>query len=553
MSNKAKSLFLIGILGVGLLTAGYTRYSDVYFKIKKNFSIFSEAYQQVVLRYVDEVDPGELMDVALSAMLDSLDPYTTIVDKAKSKKLDVMTSGRYGGVGLEVGVKGEKIVVVAPMEGYSAYRKGVKSGDVIQSVNDIPTKELSPDEIQNLMRGDPGTTVNITVQRYGVDEPLTFELKREYIEVRNVAFADIIGPEQNVGYILINRFSKNTAEEVRKAILSFREESELQGLILDVRNNPGGLLGEAVKTVDKFVKPGVKVVETKGRVTDQNHVYRSEEPAMLNELPLMVLQNEGSASASEVVAGALQDLDRAVIVGKKSFGKGLVQVVRSLPYDMALKMTASKYYTPSGRSIQSVDYSTRDTVGQQNEPDSAGKAFETRAGRTVYDSEGIIPDINIKDTQQSLLEIALQKNSHFFFFANQYASEHDTLDRQDMNDALYKKFRSYLKSQDFQYKTRTQKEYEDLKHKLISDTDTVSAEVRSALDRLEQKIETRKQQLFEQHKQEIKEDLYLELVSRYRGKNGRIREAIRFDPYIQDALQILGQPKEYRSILSLKQ
>ncbi len=549
MSNKIKYRFLAVLIGVGVLVAGFTRYSDVYFKIKKNFAIFSEAYEQVVLRYVDRVEPDKLLDTALSAMLDSLDPYTMIIDQSKSQKLDVMTSGRYGGVGLEVGVKGDKIVVIAPIEGYSAHRQGIKPGDVIVSVNEISTDKLKPEEIQNIMRGDPGSSVTMTIKRYGLEEPLSFELKREYVEVHNVAYAGLIGPDQAMGYLLLNRFSKNTASEVREAIRSFQSQKELEGLILDLRNNPGGLLGEAVKTVDKFIKPGIKVVETKGRVKEQNHVYRSEEPAIYKNLPLVVLQNGGSASASEVVAGALQDLDRAVIIGQQSFGKGLVQVVRPLPYDMALKMTTSKYYTPSGRSIQSITYTHQDT--NYTKPDSAKKAFKTRAGRTVYDSEGIIPDVQLDDKQQSRLEVALQQNSHYFFFANQYASKYDTLSMSRVSDSLYQAFREYLDGKDFQFKTRTEKEYQEFREQFVSDTSDNPA--RSALQKLDRQIELQKQQMFQQHRSSIEEDLYLELVTRFQGKNGRIREAIRTDHFVQNAIQLLEDPDRYHSILSVKQ
>lgn len=549
MSRKFKWKSLAVASLVALVAIGATRYSDVYFLIKKNFTIFSEVYREVSLRYVDEVNPEKLMRKGIDAMLESLDPYTVLIDEADTQEIDIITTGKYGGVGIEAGSRGGKIVVIAPIEGYSAFKKGVKAGDVIMKVNDISVEGLTPEDVQNLIHGEPGTTVTVTIQRYGVEQPLHFELERQNIEVKNVEYAGLIGPNKDVGYILLSRFSQNTGEEVRNAILKFKQHGALNGIILDLRNNPGGLLDEAVKTVDKFVGPGIKVVETRGRIEENNSVFRTEEPALAGNIPLVVLQNSGSASASEVVAGALQDLDRAVIVGEQSFGKGLVQIIRPLSYNTALKITTSKYYIPSGRSIQSVTYTHDENNSHFDKPDSLRKAFKTRAGRTVYDGQGIQPDVKVTQNDQSLLQIALLQNSYYFFFANQYASEHKQLPGH-VTDGMYTEFRDYLKAKKFDYETRTEKDLQALKKRFASNGQLEKgADYISGLQRI---IEQEKEQEFADEASEIKRELYRELASRYYGRTGQIRAATRFDPYIGQGLDIIANTTRYDDILSVR-
>jgi len=551
MRKKFKIIAISAALFVGVFAVGATQYSDVLFQIKKNFTIFSEVYRQVTLRYVDKVDPEKLMRKGINSMLETLDPYTVLIDESENQQIDILTTGKYGGVGIEAGSRGGKIVVIAPIEGYSAQKKGVKAGDVITSVNGISVDELTPEDVQSLLHGEPGTTVKITIKRYGLDQELTFELKREYIEVKNVAFAGLIGKEHDIGYIVLTRFSQNTSEEIRNAILRFKSQTKLRGLILDLRNNPGGLLNEAVKTVDKFIEPGIKVVETRGRNSENNSVFKSEEPPLLVNTPLVVLQNSGSASASEVVAGSLQDLDRAVIIGEQSFGKGLVQVIRPLSYNTALKITTSKYYIPSGRSIQSVTYTHDANSSHYNKPDSVKKAYKTRDGRTVYDSQGINPDIDIKEREHSLLQIALLQNSYYFFYANKYTAQHDSLTINQVDDTLFNDFKQYLNSQHFSYETRTEQDLDQLKIHLASTKMKNSGN--QYINGLQQMIEQEKEREFKKQSDEIKKLLYLELVSRYKGRSGQIRASSRFDSYIQSAEQLLHHPGRYHAILSGKE
>lgn len=544
-------------LGIGILFAavfsvaliGAARNSDVYFLIKKNFTIFSEVFREVSLNYVDEVDPEKLMRKGLNAMLESLDPYTVFIDEAQNQEIEIITRGNYGGVGLDVGVRGDKIVVIAPMQGYSAYRKGIRSGDIIKAVNDISVTDLSPEEVQNMTIGEPGSSVDITIERYGVDQDITFSLERERIEVKNIAYKGLIGPNKDIGYVNLSRFSQNAAEEIRKAIEEFGTD-RLSGLVLDLRNNPGGLLEEAVRTVDKFVEPGLMVVETRGRISEHNSTFSTEEPPLLESTPLVVLQNEGSASASEIVAGALQDLDRAVIIGGQSFGKGLVQIVQPLSYNTALKITTSRYYIPSGRSIQSITY----THDEQNtaivRPDSLRKAFKTRNGRTVYDGEGISPDITIREAAPSLLKTALLKDSHFFFFANRVASEREVFDADSISDQLFADFRTYLRDIDFEYQTESERHLDSMKQRFESQE--IPLDVADHMQAIEQAIEEQKENEFALQSQSLKQTLYLELASRFRGLEGKTKASLNWDPAIEEALKVINNQNRYRAILAYK-
>lgn len=527
---------------------GAARNSDIYFLIKKNFTIFSDVFQEVSLNYVDEVNPEKLMRKGINAMLESLDPYTVFIDEAQNQDIEIITRGSYGGVGLKVDIRGSNIVVIAPREGYPAYRKGIRSGDIIKAVDGISVEELSPEEVQGLTVGEPGTNVTLTIERYGVTRSLTFELTRELVEVKNVDYYSLIGPGQDIGYIMLSRFSQNAAEEIRKAIEYFQAQTELKGLILDLRNNPGGLLEEAVKTVDKFVGPGLMVVETRGRLNEHNSIFKTEEPAMLGELPLVILQNNGSASASEIVSGALQDLDRAVVIGEQSFGKGLVQVVRPLSYNTALKITTSRYFIPSGRSIQSITYTHDERNSQISKPDSLRRAFKTRNGRTVYDGHGIAPDIKVTIPSPTLLETTLYQQSHFFNFANQYASEHETFATGDISDDLFSQFKTFLDKQNFSYHTQTEHYLAQVEAELREENRSGS-DLESHIVALKRMAAQKKESELDRQKERLKQILYQELVSRYEGTQGQIAASIKTDPAVKEALSVLESIPHYHDIL----
>ncbi|HKK46928.1 MAG TPA: S41 family peptidase [Balneolaceae bacterium] len=543
--KKLRNVVIAGILFVAsFVLVGFMRDPDIYFLIKKNFTIFSEVYREVSLHYVDKVNPTKLMRKGIDAMLESLDPYTVLFDESDNQNMEIITRGSYGGVGLDVGYRGGKIVVIAPMEGYSAYRKGIRTGDVIIAVDGVSVESMSPDQVQNLTTGQPGTSVTLQVRRYGIDHPLTFKLERQRIEVKNIAYSGLVGEQKDVGYIMLSRFSQNTAEEIRNAIQKLQSRTKLGGLILDLRNNPGGLLDEAVGTVDKFIPPGVKVVETRGRLSQHNDVFRTRETALAPDLPLVILQNGGSASASEIVAGALQDLDRAVIMGQQSFGKGLVQVVRHLSYNTALKITTARYYIPSGRSIQSVTYTHDSDNNVVKKPDSLRKAFTTRDGRTVYDGNGITPDVKIPEPHPTLLQSSLQHQNQYFDFANQYAATHDSLAVKIRSDKLFKDFTDFLYQRNFHYQIPSEAYLSKI------DSSLNGQNIESDIKAIRQNIEEQKKKAFDNQRYAIEKDLYIELLARYKGEREQKAAQLPYDKLVKQAVNLLHNPARYNSILA---
>lgn len=540
ISNKryvmALMLVLSGIAGLGLIYR-----PDPLFLIKKNFTIFSEVYSEVSEGYVVEVDPEKLMRHGIRSMLETLDPYTVLIEESQIPEIEIMSRGGYAGVGIEVGSRGGRLVVIAPIEGYSAHRKGIKAGDVILEVNGMTVESLSADELQLQMRGDTGTTVEIKIERFGLDTPLLFELTRERIEIRNITSYGIIDEAQRIGYIQLTRFGQNTAEEVRNAINDMRSGGGLNSLVLDMRNNPGGLLFEAVKTVDKFVGPGIGVVTTRGRAIESRTVFRTEEAPLFGDEPLVVLINNGSASASEIVAGALQDLDRAVIIGERSFGKGLVQIVKPLSYNLALKITTSKYYIPSGRSIQTVDY------GGSNAYDQPDQEFTTRAGRKVYQHNGIDPDLHLDTGQQSMLEIALQQQNHYFFFANEYAATNDSFDAESDLESAYNAFKTYIDRVGFSYTNQPERYFAQLEESLLEHPSGIE---RKLLDQLRNQITAAKSGEMNAYQDRIMKELVTELTGRFVDSANRLMSLKTYDDGMSLALRILADQQRYRSVLS---
>lgn len=545
--KRMRRFLVAGLLVLASLAlVGLVRNPDIYFLIKKNFTIFSEVYREISLQYVDDVDPEKLMRKGIDAMLESLDPYTVMVDEAQRQNMEIITRGSYGGIGIDVGFRENKIVVIAPIEGYSAHRKGIRSGDIIKQVDGVSVTGMTPEEVQELIEGELGSNVEVTIERYGIGQPLKFELERQRIEINNVGYAGLVGESNDIGYILLNHFSNSTADEVRAAVEKFTSENEIIGLILDLRNNPGGLLEEAVGTVDKFVEQDQMIVETRGRLSQHNNVFGTRETPIAPDLPLVVLQNGGSASASEIVAGALQDLDRAVIMGEQSFGKGLVQTVRHLSYNTALKMTVSRYYIPSGRSIQSVTYTHDDENSAIVKPDSLRKEFRTENGRIVYDGNGIAPDIEVKGQNPSLLETALLKQNLFFEFANRYAARHKVLKEEMGSNNLFKEFKSFAEEVGFEYETPLERNIFEI-DSLLSN---VPGDIESAVKTLREQIKKQKKQQFLEERSRLEKRLYFELITRYHGQQGQTAARLPHDYVVNEAVELLKTPNRYNNILA---
>ncbi len=543
MNNKKKLLLSLAIL----LFAGLAfiqRQDDIYFLIKKNFSIFSKAYENVALDYVDEVDPEKLMRIGIDAMLETLDPYTVVYSESQMEQAEILSKGHYAGVGLEIGYRDDKIVIIAPTDGSPAQRMGLKSGDEIVAINGISTANLQPEEVQNLTVGEIGSKIEITIKRYGVDNNIDFELTRERIEVNNVSYSGYLGDNNETAYIKLAQFGENSAEEVRVALKELTSQKEVNGLIFDLRDNPGGILQEAVAIIDKFIEPGLTVVENRGRKHEYNEIFETKEPVMFNK-PVIILMNGGSASASEVVAGALQDLDRAVVMGERSFGKGLVQIVKQLPYNTSLKVTIARYYTPSGRSIQSIDYTHEGRNSGVIKRNSSNKNFKTRNGRVVYEGRGIEPDMPIKPATLNMLQIALLQQGMYFDFATQYYSNHQKEDFIELPKNIFEEFVDFLELKGFEYENNYEKELKVLKHEM----EQIQG-VSKKLAELEDLIKRNKKEHFEAERKTIEENLYLEILSRFVNRKEKTKAELKLDNQIKEALNLLKTPNEIEALLS---
>jgi carboxyl-terminal processing protease len=556
VSTRARASLLVVtlacslLLGVGVGT--WMPQDDDFFELRKNFRIFGAVYEEVVTGYVKPVDPKHLMRVGINAMLAELDPYTTFLDEADNANINIITEGRYGGVGLDVGERGGQITVVAPVEGGSGYKQGIRTGDVITKIGDQPVDPLSVEDVETLLRGEPGTTVEVVVEREGAPAPLTFALTREEIDLDNVTYRGRVGPDANVGYVKLERFTRNAASELESALQGLTETGELSGLVLDLRGNPGGLLNAAVSVTELFVKKGAVVVSTEGRIAKANRTYRSDRAPLLPDLPLVVLVDGYSASASEIVAGAIQDHDRGVVMGTTTYGKGLVQAIRSLPHNTSLKMTTAQYLTPSGRSIQDLSLVASDTstaaLGRGADSSSTMATHKTTHGRTVRDGDGLRPDVRVAADSAGALEEALKRSAAFFYYANHFAASRDSLPADfTVTDAVYADFREWLEAENHRYPT-------DAEHAISKLRERFGAEgyrdVEEEVAVLREAVRAEKRDAFREHAPALKRHLEREILARFVSESQRTAALLPHDPQVTAAVDLVQAPDRYTGILT---
>ncbi len=519
------------------------------FEISRNLDIYVTLFRELNLNYVDELKPGDLMKTGITAMLESLDPYTNYIPESDIEDYEFMTTGQYGGIGALIHRQGEYVVISEPYENSPADKAGLKAGDKILSINGQSALRKTTDEVSTILKGQPNTTLNLMIERTGNPQPLPFSITREQITVANIPYYGIL--DSGAGYIKLSGFTQNAGAEVRNAFVEMREKQPLNGLILDLRGNGGGLLQEAVNITNIFVDKGELVVSTKGKLPDRNRSYSTENTAIDTQIPLIVLVDNTSASASEIVAGAIQDIDRGIIIGQRTFGKGLVQNVVPLSYNSKMKVTVAKYYIPSGRCIQAIDYSHKDENGRFTKiPDSLISEFKTRNGRSVYDGGGIEPDIEIDIPQLSSISYALYTKFLIFDYATHYFWSHPSIppaNQFEINDSIYQDFLSFLSGKDYTYTTSSEKVMNDLK--VIAEKEEVYDDITAEYEALETKIQKSKLDDLQESRNELETILRQEIVTRYYYEVGRIISSLKDDPEIKKANELLLRGEIYRSIL----
>ena len=521
------------------------------FEIAKNVDIFITVLRELNAKYADEITPGDLTETAINAMLESLDPYTVYYPENKIEDVKMMTAGQYGGIGALIQQRDKQVIISELYEGWPAQKSGLLAGDVILKIDGKSTEGKTSSDVSAILKGQPGSTLAIEVFRPTKNKKLSFNIKREEVKLPNLPYYGMLDNE--IGYIKLDQFTENAGKEVKDAFLDLKKQG-MTKLVFDLRNNGGGLLQEAVKIMNIFVDQGTTIVTTKGKIKEQNNTFRTPVAVTDKEIPVVVLVNEMSASASEIVSGSFQDLDRGVIVGKKTFGKGLVQNVVPLSYNSTMKITVSKYYIPSGRCVQNIDYFGKDSTQKPvHIPDSLAVAFKTKNGRTVYDKGGVEPDVTTPDVEASNVLVSLVLNNLIFDFANQYHADHAEIPAAadfKVDDNLYNEFVNFLKNKDYQYKTETEYVLDDIKE--AATADHYWEKIESLCNAISEKIKQEKAADLQTYKKEIAEYLASEIAVRYYYQKGRICSQLSIDPDIATAKEILNDTARYRSILKMK-
>jgi carboxyl-terminal processing protease len=539
-------LWLVALLLLGG-TLAFQIKNDRLFAIAKSIDIFATLIRELDTYYVDQIDPEKLLTVGIQAMLEELDPYTEYIPEEESDDFRMLTTGEYAGVGALIGNRGEGNIVLMPYTGFPAQNSGMRIGDLLLKVDSISVQKKSTSEVSDLLKGPANTGVTVTVKRG--EDTLRFSLNRKKISLKNVPFYGKL--DEKTGYIKLSDFTPNASAEVRNALVNLKAQGATQ-LVLDLRDNPGGLINEAVEIVNLFIPKGKEVVKTIGKLQQVNYTYKTTKTPLDKEIALVVLINERSASAAEIVAGALQDYDRAVLLGQKSFGKGLVQTTLPLSFNAQIKVTTAKYYIPSGRCIQAIDYAkSREEGSAGTVPDSLRKAFKTANGRVVLDGAGIEPDEKVTEKSYAPISYTLVAGNHVFDYATTFFYKNPSIASPSkflVTEEVYADFKKFLVGKEYDYTTYTEKSVQDMEKYLAKEP--YFSEVKEQLEQIKSKVNHSKENDLETHQKEIKKILGEEIVSRYYFQEGMIEASLQGDPVIDLAKQYFASPARIVNVLS---
>ena len=550
MKNKKRFFITIVLLALLSSTLFWSFKEGDDFKIAKSLDIFYSLFRDVNTYYVDETNPEKLIEISINAMLESLDPYTVYIPESEMDEFTFLTTGQYGGIGALIRNKDGQPIIAQPYKDFPADKAGLRAGDIILEIDGVSTREFQIDNVSEKLKGIPQTKLSLLIERPYTNETFVRELIREEIKIKSVPYYGLV--DKGIAYISVNKFTPDVSKEVKEALKNLKSNEQLNGLIIDLRGNPGGLLIEAPKICNLFVGKGQEIVSTKGKLKKWDQTYKTTDAPYDTEIPIVVLVNRGSASAAEIVAGAFQDLDRAVILGQRTFGKGLVQTTVPLNYNSQLKVTTAKYYIPSGRCIQARDYTHRNDDGSVGYvPDSLISEFTTKNGRKVYDGGGIIPDVKTSLDELSPLTITLVAENIIFDFATKFVYENKTIKSAtefEITDQIYNDFIDYALAQEFTYQTSSEKELAQLEKVLKGEK--YFQRVENEIIELRKKLANDKEKDILEFKEDIKEFLRDEIIGRYYYEEGQIQSSLVDDNQVYRAIEILNNNELYHSILN---
>jgi len=551
--NKYKYIATITLL---LLTISlFPQKKQNNFEIGKSIDIYNSLMRELNLNYVDEINPAELNETAIKAMLKGLDPYTVFIPESEIEDVKLITTGEYGGIGAVIQYDTNYVRISDPYYGFPAQKAGLIAGDLIMQVNGVDTYKKNTAEVSDLLKGQPGTDLTLKIKRYGQDKPIEIKLKREKVKIENIPYSTVL--DNGIGYVSLNGFTKNAASELKEKIVEMKKDPNLKGVVIDLRGNGGGLLAEAVDIVNLFLPKNKPIVSTKGKTQANMKSYKTNNNPLDENIRLAILVDGNSASASEIVAGSIQDYDRGIIVGQRTFGKGLVQNILPLTFNTQMKVTVAKYYIPSGRCIQEIDYShKKDTANATAKADTLGKPFSTANGRTVYEGHGIMPDVKMDMKPYSLVTSYLYGKNMIFDYACKFYNENKTIaeaDKFEITDAIFNDFMKFVKDRNFTYVTESEMTLKSLEK---------AAKEEGYYDKISSQIENLKKQLEEdkandiiRNRKDIEELLKSEIVGRYYYQTGRIVASLKTDEDLARACEILLNSNgkgEYETILGKK-